>query len=179
MADFAKAVVNALKADSIIILSLQSKEYREDQKASVHLAAGTFKKTCYITLNDPYESIVGKASAEDIRKIFFIDCVTSTIKKPSPAKNVVFVSSPRSLTEISIALKKIIYGEKTDAVVFDSISALMVYEQQLPSLKFIHSLVLTLREGKQKALLIILKEDAKDELMKDLTMFVDRIVEAG
>jgi len=64
-------------------------------------------------------------------------------------------------------------------VVLDSISALMVYEQQLPSLKFIHSLVLTLREGKQKALLIILKEDAKDELMKDLTMFVDKILEVG
>ncbi|MFH0956400.1 MAG: hypothetical protein V1813_00905 [Candidatus Aenigmatarchaeota archaeon] len=176
MADAAKLVEGGLKEGKILLLSVGSKDYREAMKSVVEFSARKIGRVCYVTLNDPYESITQKLG-EAAENILFIDCVTSTIKPPAPKKGVMFVSSPRAFTEISLAVKKAIKEEKVDLVVLDSISALMVYEKSVGVLKFIHSLILTCREGNMSIIFVILKEDVDVSMLKDLTMFVDKVVE--
>jgi len=172
-----KILENVLKKRAIILLSFLSKEYRTGMTNLIAFATHTFNKTCYVTLNDPYESIASRLDDEQKSRLFFIDCMTATIKTPETKENVVFVSSPHALTEMSIALKKVMEKGKIDFVIFDSISALLIYEQPLSVLKFVHSLILTSREADLGTSFVILKKDVSEQLMKDLAMFVDKIVE--
>jgi len=171
-----KILNNATKSANIILLPFESKNYREYLKELLEFSLKKYKKICYITLNDPFDTITQKLSDKEKSKIFFIDCVTSTVKATEQKENVIFVSSPHALTEISIALKKTIEKIKTDFVIFDSISSMLVYEQSLTVLKFIHSIVLMLRKAKLNTIFIILKEDVSEEVVKDLAMFVDVIL---
>lgn len=163
--------------NKILMLSVSSKNYRGATGDLIDFSKN-FKKTCYVTLNDPSDSIISKLG-KDSKRVYFIDCVTSTVKKPADREGVIYVSSPRALTEISIALKKAIDGFKMDFVIFDSVSALLVYEKSLSAMKFVHNMVLMLRESNMSVVFVILKEDVSEELMKDLSMFVDKVVELG
>lgn len=174
-----KILEKEVKNNKILLVSLKSKDYRKGMENLMEFSLKLFKKTCYVTLNDPSATIVGKLGETEKTKIFFIDCVASTVKTPQQEKNVIFVSSPRALTEISIAMKKVIETGGVESVMFDSISAMLVYEQPPNVIKFVHNQVLTCREAELVSLFVILREDVGEELMKDLTMFVDKIVEVG
>ncbi len=178
MGDIAHTLEAEYKKNKIVLISISSATYREKLKALAEFSMKNFKKVCYVTLNDPQESIAQKLGITDASKVFFIDCVTSTIKPPEPKDGVTFVSSPRAFTEISIALKKAMKEQTTDFAIVDSISALMVYEKSMSVIKFVHSLILTCREGNMSAAFIILKEDVDGSMLKDLTMFVDKVVES-
>jgi hypothetical protein len=164
-------------AKRIILLSMKSTDYRAGQEELLNVGIKSSKKLCYVTVNDPYESIEGKLGGSDGSRLFFIDCVSSTVKTPASKDNVIFVSSPRALTEVSIAVKKAIESAKPDLMIFDSLSAMLIYEKSLGIMKFVHSLILTLRSAGLGTVFIILKEDVSEDLMKDLAMFVDKIVD--
>jgi len=163
-----------LKSDGIFLVSFEGEKYREGVKGILDVATKRFKKICYVTVNDPCETIAGSVGDGKCPNIFFIDCVTSTVKSPKPQDNAVFVSSPHALTEISLALKK--YSQNTDLVIFDSISSMLIYESPSTVLKFIHNLVLIFRTLRKGVIFIMVKEDASNELVKDFTMFVDKIL---
>jgi len=167
-----KDIESELKKSGVVLLSVGSKNYRSAVGSLLGLTK-SFRKTCYVTLNDPYDTIRPKAAPSTV----YIDCVTSTIKSPKTAEGVIYVSSPRALTEISIAITKAISGFKMDSLIFDSISALLVYEKSVNALKFIHSAILVLRSADVKTVFVVLKEDVSEELMKDLSMFVDKVLE--
>ena len=175
MGNVGTRVGKEIQKNNILMLSVSSKDYRSATSDLIDFSKN-FKKTCYVTLNDSSDSIISKLG-KDSKRVCFIDCVTSTVKKPADREGVIYVSSPRALTEISIALKKAIDGFKMDFVIFDSISALLVYEKSLSAMKFVHNMVLMLRQGNISTVFIILKEDVSEELMKDLSMFVDKVVE--
>ncbi len=172
MGNVGTKVGSELAKNAILMLSVSSSQYRSATGDLIGLSK-KFKKTCYVTLNDPSDIIRAKAG----EGLCFIDAVTATVKKPEQKSDVIFVSSPRALTEISIAMKKAIDNFKTDLMIFDSVSALLVYEKSVNSMKFVHSMILTLRESSVHAILLILKEDVSAELLKDLSMFVDKVVE--
>jgi len=164
------------KHGKILLISIGSEKYRETQRGIVDFLAKTQEKVCYVTLNDPFDCIASNLGNREISGLFFIDCVSSTVKSPKAERNVAFVSSPRALTEISIAIKSAL-AKGSDFIVFDSISAMLVYEEPLSILKFIHSIVLALRQTKSEAAFIILMEDAASGIFKDLKMFVDGVIE--
>jgi len=171
-----ETIKKELRGDKILLVSLKSEDYREFLKNLIKFLIKFFKKTCYVTVNDPYESILSGLIGGKGSKIFFIDCVTKTVKSAEPKEDVMFVSSPHALTEISIALKEEL-KKGVDFMIFDSVSTMLIYEKPLTVLKFIHNLILKLRTLKLGVVFIILKEDASKEVLKDLTMMVDKILE--
>jgi KaiC/GvpD/RAD55 family RecA-like ATPase len=151
------------------------------QKKVIDFIKKTEKKfgyVCYVTLNKPYSVITEdfKKNNIDTTKFIFIDAITSTIKKPAPRKNCIFVSSPNSLTELSITIKELCKHDPK-VLIFDSLSALLIYEKGPAAREFIHSLTNTLRVHNVKGKFIILKHDADSALMKDISMFADRVIE--
>ena len=176
MGDLCINFENGIKENKIMMISLQGKNYRDELKNFIEFSVNKFKKTCYVTVNDPYETIKDKLNSGVCSKVFFIDCVTSTIKSPDRKDDVLYVSSPHALTEISISLKKTL-GKGVDFVLFDSISSMLIYENPITILKFIHGLIVHLRLLKINVAFIILKEDASGEIVKDLAMMVDKTLE--
>ena len=64
-----------------------------------------------------------------------------------------------------------------DLLIFDSISMLLVYNEEIEAIRFIHHVVNTVRKKpKTKALYLITKDDMQRKTMKDLELFTDAII---
>jgi archaellum biogenesis ATPase FlaH len=133
----------------------------------------------YVNINKPYSSLIEvfRKKGIPVDRFFFIDTVTKTVVEPEPVENVEFVSSPSALTELSIAISKMLRNKKFYCVLFDSLSTLLVYEGSLTVIKFTHSLMSKFRALNSKGVFTVLKGDIKTELIKDLNMFADRIID--
>ncbi|MCK4336166.1 MAG: hypothetical protein KAW40_05595, partial [Candidatus Aenigmarchaeota archaeon] len=105
------------------------------------------------------------------------DCVTKKVKDEEASEQVVYVSSPKALTEINIVMKKVLNAGKIDSTIFDSLSTLLVYEGSHAVVRFSHSIISMFRTLGSKGILISLREDMQNELINDLNMFVDKVVE--
>jgi hypothetical protein len=162
-----------------IILSVTSKENYND---AVALMQGEIKdvseKIGYVTINRPYNTIIKdlKNAGIDSNKFFFIDAITATVQSPPQVDNCIFVSSPSALTDLGLAFSSTINEQNSGLVVFDTISTLLVYQNLVAVTKFVHNIVTKARVQGKKIVLVALKEDS-EEFIKDLNMFVDKIVE--
>ena len=170
----------ALKENEIILLLLPNEKYSE-KIVDVAKIMGTFGSVCYVSLNKPYKTLVGDFEKRGVKtgKFFFIDCVTKKVREEKEGEQVVYVSSPRALTEINITLKKVLEAGKIDIAALDSLSTLLIYEDPHVVLRFSHSVISAFRMLGSKGILIALKDDAEKELIKDLNMFVDKVLELG
>jgi hypothetical protein len=140
-------------------------------------AAASKKGVCVASLNKPY-NVIGAALQKkkiDLKKVVFVDTVSGDLKTEK-GYAVIHVSSPRALTELSIAMNKAL--GKTDIIVFDSLSNLIVNTDSATAIKFVHSIVTKIRAKKKKCVFLCLKEDSKSSLMNDVSMFVDKVTMA-
>jgi KaiC/GvpD/RAD55 family RecA-like ATPase len=139
------------------------------------------KNVVYITLNKTNDSLTElfKKKKINMENIFFIDAISKTIKKtPTKADNCVYCSSPGSLTEISIAINKIL-KHNIDYLIFDSITNLLVYEKKSPVSKFISSLVHKIKATKTKAVFYALSTKDQSDIIKESGMYVDAVFDLG
>ncbi|MCX6817391.1 MAG: hypothetical protein NTU57_00865 [Candidatus Aenigmarchaeota archaeon] len=168
----------AIKENEIILFLLPNQSYSDKIKVVAGAAAKTGQRICYVAANKPSEVLSKDFDKNkiDIAKFYFVDCVTKSLKN---SEKVVYVSSPKALTEINIALKKMIESSKADMTLFDSLSTLLIYEDSHVVIRFVHSIISAFRTMKSKGILISLKEETQSELIKDLNMFVDKVVELG
>ncbi len=137
------------------------------------------KNICYVTVNKGVESVIellkkGKVSKEHI---YFIDCITKTIVKPEDRKDTFFCSSPNALTEISLAMNKIIDSEVAEIIVVDSLSSLLVYHKPNTLMKFVYHIVNKVRNSTVLLILVSPREDRGTDFFEKLKPSVDNIIE--
>jgi archaellum biogenesis ATPase FlaH len=139
------------------------------------------EKICYITLNKPYKSlaVTFQNNMLDPGRVYFIDAITQTIFKPDDAWNCTYVSSPRSFDELLQATKAELEDHKFDVVVLDSISTMLVYENQEKVTGMMHSLSTLVSTAGCEGVFVCLAEDMSNEFVKKLEMFVDKVVDIG
>jgi hypothetical protein len=168
-----------IKENQIIVFVVQSKSYSKHLEGITRAAADLNKGLCYVSLNKPYKvmqtSLKNAGVSEE--NIYFVDAVSSKVGSMEPGNRVIFVSSPQALTELSIAINKCLGLQDTGTVLFDSLSTLLVYEESSSVIKFVHSVISTLRVKEKSCIFTVLKEDLKEALLKDLAMFADKIEE--
>ncbi len=172
--------MNSEVAGNSIVLLLTSREkYHAEIVEAAKAAAANFSKTCYICINQPYNFITANLGKNNIEaaKFFFVDTLTKGVQPPPNVDNCIFVSAPNALTEISLAFSKAISEKKCDGMIFDTLSALMVYENPHSLIQFVHNILTKLRIASGKAIFVALKDDLNSELVKDLYMFVDKVLE--
>lgn len=160
----------------ITVFVMDNSQY-SNNVAQIVKSASIMGLVCFISLNKPYTSIESDAKrlGVDPSSIFFIDAVMQKAGKESQAENVVFISSPRALTEMSITVNKVIEVAEPSCVIMDSLSTLLMYESPSNVIKFIHSIVSTLRMKETAGAFIVIKSDAIDSILKDMSMFVDEV----
>lgn len=170
----------ALKENEVTLVLIPNEAYSEGIIGIAKMASSLNRKLCYVALNKPYKTLLRefRKGGVDAGKFFFIDCVTKNVKEEE-SEQVVYVSSPKALTEINIVMKKVLGMGKIESTILDSLSTLLVYEGSANVIRFAHSIISMFRSIGSKGILISLKEDMKSELIKDLNMFVDDTIELG
>ena len=166
-------------SSSIALVIVKKEEYRSSLPQMISSLSSSSSKTAYVCINSPYNFVSGmvKKLGLEKEKFFFIDTVTRNVQEPPKADDCIFVSSPNALTEISLAISKALNEKKCDALFFDTLSALLIYENAHSIIHFTHSILTKLQISSGKAVFIALKEDLNSELVKDLYMFVDKVID--
>ncbi len=171
----------AIKDNDIILVLVPNEKYSEKINDIAGIAASLSEKVCYVSANKPYTTLMKnfEKSKIDTSKFCFIDCVTKSPSGTEAGGKVVCVSSPKALTEMNIAMKKLLEANKPGITIFDSLSTLLIYEESSVVTRFVHSIISVFRSLGSKGVLMALKDDVKTEMTKDLSMFVDKVVEMG
>jgi len=174
-------IEKAIKKNDVVLFLLPNNLYSEKMKNVTKITSMLNKGVCYVTLNKPYKTLLKDFEKNEIdsSRFFFIDCVTKKVKEEKASEQVVYVSSPKALTEINIVMKKVLSAGKIESTIFDSLSTLLVYEGSHAVVRFAHSIISMFRTLGSKGILISLGEDLQSELVKDLNMFVDEVLKLG
>jgi hypothetical protein len=167
---------NCVKENKIVIFVVSNKKYVNQLNEITSAVTKTNKNILYVTLNKSYKVLAESFEKKgiDTKKITFIDSVSGGVQKPKDYK-VYFVSSPKALTELSITINETM-KQNIDIMVLDSLSTLLVYEDPLTVVKFVHSIVSKIRDVNKKCVMTSLSEDAGKSILKDLSMFVDKVI---
>jgi hypothetical protein len=168
-----------LRENNILLVIVSKNAYSSKSTEILRALQSISNKISYVSFNHPYNSLIEsvRKNGIDPSRLFIIDTVTASVQQPKPQTNCIFISAPNALTEISVAFSKSINQEKCDSALFDSLSALLVYESANSIIMFAHNIITKLKISNSRAVFLVLKEDIDGELMKDLYMFVDKVVE--
>lgn len=183
MVDFKKELKD-LEENPIISFLVAEDKYNETNISILKILINEFKMPgVYITVNKPYKSVAGtlKNNGIDTSKIFFIDTVTKLAKGEEPrTENCLFMESPESLTDLSIALGEAVNSIPGDKFIFlDTLSTLLIYNEAGTVTKFAHFLTSRMRAWSVKGIIISLIKETKPELQAELAQFCDKIVDVG
>ena len=160
-----------------ILLSVLRKEYYNE--SIFELMKGLKdKKLCYVTLNKPSDSLQRAFSIHNIpiNNMFFIDAVSQGIGKGKDKDNTILVSSPFALTELSIAIGETLKTGAFDALLFDSLSTLKLYEMGNSAGRFTSNIMNKIKMEDRKGVFTCLEEDTDSDLIKDSCMNVDKVL---
>jgi len=168
-----------IKKNKLLVAIVSNKGYNT-KMTEITKDVSDNKKMCYVSLNKPFDTIEENLKAKKINtnNFIFVDAITKGAGKKEAA-NVVFVSSPRALTELNITIGKILEVGKVKNLIFDSLSTLLIYEKPLVVVKFVHALIAKLRALNVTAVFIVLKDDVTPDLLKNLYMFADKVISIG
>lgn len=117
----------------------------------------------------------------DREHVRFIDAITKYAigKVPKDAENVVFVKSPDDLTDMGIAITRILKegGGKGVFVLFDSISTMLIYLSSTNISRFIHFVTSKLKIAGIAGVFLTVEKGLDPLLLSQLTTFVDEVVD--
>ena len=175
--------LKVLKPHYIVLFITDPKEYHKTNTMLLKLLVNYEKMSgIYITVNKPFLTLYEelKEAGVNVDNIFFIDCITKTAGgKPTVTENCLFMSSPRNLTELAIALTQAInsMGGSGDRFLFlDSLSTLLIYNTSDTIAQFSHFLVTRIRLCGLKGIFISIKRDVDEKLLATLSEFVDEVI---
>jgi hypothetical protein len=179
-------IVREIESNKFLLLLIGEKEYKARLEEIIKSVGKTNGKICYVCLSKPHNYVIKDLGymGIDSKNFFFIDVLSSHYGKPKPVKNCIFVSAPTELTAIRMAIKTAMEKWKCTVLLFDTVSALLIYQESFSIVRFTHNLMTGSEQEKTKKVFIMLKGDSvpseeNQNLVKDLTMFADKTLDFG
>jgi hypothetical protein len=140
-------------------------------------------KSCIIITTNIPSSILTKLYSKNgipMDKIHFIDAITkySLGSIPVGVPNTTFTSNPGNLTELGIAISEALKKRKDNtALIFDSISTLLIYLSSPNISKFIHFISNKIRLLDVKGIYLSAEKGLDPLLLAQISSIVDMVME--
>lgn len=138
-----------------------------------------FSSICMVLTTRPCAVVQKQLQGKkNLSAYHFIDCTSSKslASDTQPQQQCQFITSQATLTELSIAIFETLQKYKVDLLVFDNLSTLFVYNSEIMTEKFIHSLFNRIRATSVKSISLISPE-VGEKVLSDITLFADAVVE--
>ncbi len=134
----------------------------------------------YLALNIPHITVEReiKKRGADPSKIFFIDCITSSIKPVETTDKVIYLDSP-NLVLLEGTLKhalKVLSGEQ-NFVYIESISTLLAYNSYQSFIRFLRMITNEIRLYGLVGIIFVLDKELQDVEFSQATTFVDDVID--
>ena len=143
----------------------------------VHQVKGN--KVCFVTLNKPADTLEHEFLVNNVtpKHIFFIDTVSRGIGKARERENVLYVSSPGSFTELSLAIAEVVRTGAFDCIIFDSISTLSIFDTHGNAAeRFVSSTIQKTKSLGKMGVFTCLASDMNSQIVQRSCMYVDKVV---
>jgi KaiC/GvpD/RAD55 family RecA-like ATPase len=163
-----------------LILVVPNQRYGESLIEFIKKVEKKYNKICYITLNETFKQLEKNFQENNIEldKFFFIDAISRVLKTQKQEFNkCIMVSSPNSLIELSLAVSKVIETQKPEVFILDSVSTLLIYEENNTITRFIHSIMAKIESSNSDFLMTVLYSDEKNKAVEELGMFANEIIQ--
>ncbi|MFH1249212.1 MAG: hypothetical protein V1660_03600 [archaeon] len=164
------------------LVLLDEEGYLKKLRDMIKFVKKTKCKICFVCLSRPYKDVANNFKEEgiDIKRFFFIDTLSSYYGEHAKEKNCLFLPSPVNLASVNYALKEVLAKEKCKIIFFDTVSSLLIYQENSEIIKFTHNLVSEQQDTKK--VFIVLKRNSIPEadikiLRADLEMFADKTID--
>jgi len=172
------SILDQLNRNQNIVVICNS-EYYEKTMIDLHKAVSKKFKICMITIHKSFPALIKKFKEQgiDYSNYCFIDCISVENSKVKDSEQCIYTPSPVALTELAIAVTKMRQMHKTDLIILDNISSMLIYNKEPTVLRFLNFMMAKVRKAETKAIYLILKESRK-EIVADLTLFADAVIES-
>ena len=170
-------IARELARNQLVVLLLPGARYATRLVAAVKLLRKRYKKICYVSLSKPYTTVLEELKAARIPTdgFFFIDAAAECLALER-RENAVCVGSAEDLTGLGVQLALCLKEFRPDLVLLDSLSTLLIYNSPGASAQFAHFVAGEVRLAKTKGVFVALMEDKDSPLMKEVELFVDRVL---
>jgi KaiC/GvpD/RAD55 family RecA-like ATPase len=182
MEDLKKVIIEKFKdlPDNFIALATTSTTNYNTLNLAIldYLVIGKKLSGIYLTVNKPCETLISmfKKNNVDIKKLFFIDAISGTLGAKSSAENCKLVQHPSALTELSIQITDACATRAPKFLIFDSLSTMLVYNNEIASVRFIHFLITNLRKFGVAGIIFSMEKDIEKKTLDNIVMFVDKVI---
>lgn len=136
----------------------------------------------YIALNIPHSTVEKnlKKLGADSSKVFFIDCITSSIKPVETTGRVIYLDAP-NLVLLEGTLNHAINalsGEE-NFVYIESISTLLAYNSYQSFIRFLRKITNEIRLYGMVGIIFMLDKELEEVEFSQATTFVDDVIDLG
>ena len=164
------------------LLTLDPKIYRDGLFSLARFAIKKpAAKVLYITFSKQYceMAIIFKEKGIDYKKFHVLDGVSGRNKMRCTEiiGTCSHLSSPQSLTELSLIITGLLEQRDFNVVIFDSLSSFLIYNNLETTTRFVHYLVNKLKSFGGKGIFIIFKDSKSKELLPIISPFFDAHVD--
>ena len=172
------SLANQIEENSTTLVITDETAYKTTLKEILKIA--TQDLCCYVTFNKTCSSLYEFFNKNNIptKNVKFIDAITRTIKDAESTPDCTYISSPESLTELAIVLKKHLEFP-FKYMIFDSATNLITYADVNNVKKFLKSIAFQSSEAKCKLILLAIETSDNKSLLKTLGTFVDATVQTA
>jgi len=137
---------------------------------------------CYVCLSRPFSYVMEdmKKSSISTENIFFIDALSGPSGPKKHSRKCFFLQNVAKIEEMGDSIKDIMEKKKCTALIFDSISSMLLYHETFKIVKFTDNILKDSRSISK--IFFVTKKDSFDEtegisLSKDLEMFADETID--
>lgn len=170
-----------LTSEQIILIQSEAQSLKKVNTEAVKSITEDGFHVIMVTTNQP-SLILSKMYSRagiNLQNVCFIDAISNYAlgKEEENNETTLFIGNPADLTDIGIALTKILNKIGTDdvCVVLDSISTMLIYASSSKISKFLHYLTNKIRLADIHCVLFAAKNGLDPGFMVQLTTFVDEI----
>ncbi len=134
----------------------------------------------YLALNIPHTTVERelKKRGADPSRVFFIDCITSSIKAVETTEKVIYLDSP-NLMLLENVMKhglKTLGGER-NFVYIESISTLLAYNSYQSFIRFLRMITNEIRLYGLVGILFVLDKELQEVEFSQVSTFVDDVID--
>ena len=177
-----KEIIDDMLDESKIVMVLTKAELRTLLGYTIvaHLLKDECTQGLYVALNIPHSAVEKKIKkmGADPSKLFFVDCITASIKTPEEKSNVIYLNEPSAIL-LEGAIKhglKVLEGER-NFVYIESISTFLAYNTYQSFIRFLRMITNEIRLYGLVGIIFMLDKELEDVEFSQATTFVDDIVD--
>jgi len=162
----------------VVLLSVRPMSYQAGVMEALRYFSERFGKGLYITLNKPSAVLQGafQRGGLPVGNLLYIDSITNTAERRTESCQ--FLGRMRELTDIGIALARIMSEEEIKFVFVDSVSTLLIYNDPSSVARFCHSVTEKLRSLDLPAAFVLVELEEEEGIAARLAQFCDAYVKA-